>query len=374
MTPVVWTPSPKFGCMVQGTRGRAGQKVLGWVYHRIVGTLASADAVFSPSGPRMASSHFGIGHINGKLVIHQYVDLSDTAWANGDAREPSWSVVKAKPGINPNLFTISTEHEDGGTAGRGIVQPDVWAASTALSVLCTSGDINLIRAAGVHVRDAATVAQLAALPKTTEGFVDHHQIAGPNKPYCFRPWLDDPGFVNGSPTRRDQLLNTLNGTDEEEYPMLRRKFEPWTIAAGAKVYQSPNTSSAVIATLAGGPGATTHETGELVDGVWKSGAWRQLELGDRKAGWVQRTDLTPLVLGGVPAYDALVESVLMESDIDLSTGKVTPPTGVGGSDGATPDEVIAAVKRATEPLSEVITVKNTALDSVITAAQKGRAA
>lgn len=327
LPPILWTPTLKFGCMVQGTRGRAGQKVLGWVYHRIVGSLASADRVFGPQSTRMASSHFGIGHIDGRLVIHQYVDLSDTAWANGDAREPSWSVVKAKPGINPNLYTISTEHEDGGAAGQGVVTEDIWLASIALTKLCTSGDINAIRAAGVHVRDAGTVAQLAAMPKSPEGYVDHHQIAGPNKPYCFRPWLADQGFVNGSPSRRDRLLAALNGT-EEDYPMLRRKFEPWIITAGAKVYRSPSTASPVIATLAAGPGASTHETGEYVDGDWKSGDMRQMELGDRQSGFVQRSDLTPLVQGGVPTFDALVESVLMESDINVKTGSVTPPDGL----------------------------------------------
>lgn len=211
LPPVVWKPTTKFGFPYMGTLGRGGQWVRAFVRHRIVGSLASADAVFDSASARMASTHFGIGHINGRLEIHQYVDLSDAAWGNGDVRDPTASVVFQNPGVNPNLYTVSIEHEDGGEAGRGVVQSDTWAASIDLALLLVSENAAAIRAAGITVRADATVAQMAAVPKNTDGYIDHNQIAGPNKPYCFRRWLDDLGYVEGSPSRRDQLLAALNG-------------------------------------------------------------------------------------------------------------------------------------------------------------------
>jgi hypothetical protein len=214
LPPIVWKPSPNFGCMVRGTRGRAGQPIRGWVYHRMVGYLSGTDAAFA-SPDRAASSTFGIGRINGRLEIHQYVDLADTAWANGGVNSPSWSVVKALPGVNPNQYSVSVEHEDGGRAGRGIVREDIWAASMELTRICTSGRLTAIRGVGVHISDredrsaAALVSELANLPISPDGFTDHHAISGPLKPHCFRAWIDDDGFVAGSPSRRDRLFEVL---------------------------------------------------------------------------------------------------------------------------------------------------------------------
>lgn len=354
LPPIVWKNSPKFGCMIQGTRGRAGQKVLGWVMHHIVGTLPVADTIFLDPKQKLASSHFGIGYVDGRLEIHQYVDVSDTAWCNGDASEPSWSVTKARPGVNPNLYTISTEHEDGGSANRGRVSAAVWAASIALVKLCTSGDPAAIRAAGIRVRDDATVKQLAAIPKNATGFVDHHQIAGPKKPYCWRPWLDDPGFVNGSPSRRDQLLAALNRTEDVPMPLLRRKFEPWIFKAGEQVYAGPSFDAEVVTTLVGGPGvtiaeqATYDEHGNLVS----TGDWRILVLSNDQAVWVHRSSGDPLIRGGAVAYDALVKAVLIESDVDAATGRVTPPHELTDT----------AVQAATHELSEHVTALQDAIN------------
>ena len=220
LPPVIWKPTGKFGMPYKGDRGRA-LPILAVVYHRIVGTLPSADAVFADSSDRLASTHFGIGHVSGRLEIHQYVDLADAAWGNGDVREPTAQVVIQHPGVNPNVYTVSIEHEDGGEAGRGVVQPDTWGASLALSAVILSGDLAAIRAAGIHCRDQASADQLAMVPRDPIGLIDHHQIAGPNKPYCFRPWLDDPGFVDGSPSRRDELIAslTLPDTATEDDPM-----------------------------------------------------------------------------------------------------------------------------------------------------------
>jgi hypothetical protein len=205
---ITWLPSP-----YRNLRD-ARYSIRGVVNHRIVGTLPSARAAFgvAPGTSRNASSHFGIGYVSGKLTVDQYVDLSEMAWTNGDVRDPTWASII--PGVNPNLYTVTIEHEDGGSANRGKVSEEVWQASMELQKLLVSGDAAKIRAAGIRARYDHHIAQLAAVPRDARGFIDHHQIAGPNKPYCFRRWLDDPGFVEGTPSRRDRLLAHLNGEDD----------------------------------------------------------------------------------------------------------------------------------------------------------------
>lgn len=235
--PIVWLPSPN-----RNLRD-ARYPIQGVVNHRIVGTLFSADVAFGVVAGRPgrnASTHFGIGYVDDKLEIHQYVDLSDMAWGNGDVRDPTW--VLYQPGVNPNLTTVSIEHEDGGAANKGVVTEDIWRASMALQKLVTSGDPAAIRASGIRLRYDHHAAELARVPKDSRGFIDHNQIAGPNKPYCFRRWLDDPGFVEGTPSRRDRLLAVLNGKDDMyDYlggmtPIVNRRV---TLGAGSTARSTP---------------------------------------------------------------------------------------------------------------------------------------
>lgn len=207
LPPVIWKPSPNFW------RGPSGFATRGIVNHRIVGTLPSAWGRFS-NPTSNASSHFGIGHNeSGVLQIWQFVALDDDAWTNGDVNSPTWPLLI--PGVNPNHYTITIEHEDGGKANGGVVEESIWQASIALQVLLASGDPVAVRAAGIRFREDSVVRDLAAISKDELGFIDHHQISGPNKPFCWRPWLDDPGFVKGSPSRRDQLLAALNAAPAE---------------------------------------------------------------------------------------------------------------------------------------------------------------
>src|SRR3972149_6691603 len=106
LPPVTWKPTNKFGYPM-GRAGRNGLSVLAYVNHRIVGSLSSADWAFaSANTTRYASTHFAIGHINGVLRIHQYVDLADAAWGNGLYDRPTSKVVLAQgPNVNPNLYT-----------------------------------------------------------------------------------------------------------------------------------------------------------------------------------------------------------------------------------------------------------------------------
>lgn len=198
--PVVWKPSPDFNV------GRFGLQPKAIVHHRAVSSsLAGIDATLVSSS-RLVSAHFGIGDYNGHVEIHQYVDLSDTAWCNGDWRSPSsWVTWYGTPKTLSNGFsdvnpqTISIEHDDnGGSADplvKGIVTEAIIKASIALDKLLLSGDLAAIRAAGIHCRDASTAAALKAMPIDAKHLIDHKDIAGANKPYCWRPWqADKVGF------------------------------------------------------------------------------------------------------------------------------------------------------------------------------------
>lgn len=108
--------------------GREGLLPVAIVIHTMGGTLSATDSWFANPNSQV-SAHFGIG-LDG--TIHQYVQLSDGAWANG-ILEPDnkWPFVD---GRNPNLRTISIETEDLNDPNQ-VVTPLQYAAT--LSV-CTS--------------------------------------------------------------------------------------------------------------------------------------------------------------------------------------------------------------------------------------------
>ncbi len=99
-------------------RGRMGHGVKAIVLHIADGPLAAIWPTFAnPANP--VSTHFAIGK---RGEIEQYVGIDDTAYGNGltyaggrwhNARgkevTPAWSGLE--PGVNPNLTTISIEHE-----------------------------------------------------------------------------------------------------------------------------------------------------------------------------------------------------------------------------------------------------------------------
>lgn len=73
MVAIKWVGSPNYGS------GRFGNQVEYIIVHWIVGTLASADAVFANPNTDV-SAHYAVG--NGE--IHQYVKESNTAWHAGN--------------------------------------------------------------------------------------------------------------------------------------------------------------------------------------------------------------------------------------------------------------------------------------------------
>jgi N-acetylmuramoyl-L-alanine amidase len=82
------------------------------ICHISAGTMVSMDSWFTSAGNTSSSAHFGVSRSGD---IHQYVDIRRMAWANGIGAEEiaasATPVVHDNPGINPNLYSVSIEHE-----------------------------------------------------------------------------------------------------------------------------------------------------------------------------------------------------------------------------------------------------------------------
>lgn len=207
---VYWVGSPKF------TAGHPAP-LIALVHHRMVGTLRSTDSAFGSANGRQASTNFGVGYACGiaghpltDAHVHQYVRLGDQAWGNGN-----WDATGAWDDRYPtrllNSRTISIEHHDNGGRtlgnGKGVVPEKVIAASIELDQMLLRGDAVEMRTAAIRFRDgtaAAICRELRDIPVDRHHIIDHHYIAGRLKPYCWRPWADDPvGFP------RDRYLAAL---------------------------------------------------------------------------------------------------------------------------------------------------------------------
>ncbi len=102
--------------------GRAGQQVKAVVLHIAAGPLSAVFPTFN-NPARKASAHFCVGKDG---AIEQYVSVNDTAYGNGLAwKDGQWYKTRADgsivfiqptwqdiiPRVNPNLYTVSVEHE-----------------------------------------------------------------------------------------------------------------------------------------------------------------------------------------------------------------------------------------------------------------------
>lgn len=98
--------------VVNHTKGRGGEKPVAIVMHVVEGTMAGMRSWFNNPAAKV-SAHYGISRA---AEIEQYVEESDTAWANGRVLRPTSELVLARPGNNPNRWTISIEHEGTGSS------------------------------------------------------------------------------------------------------------------------------------------------------------------------------------------------------------------------------------------------------------------
>jgi hypothetical protein len=188
------------------------RRVRAIVNHRMVGTLPGTTAYFQNDNTRPVSTHFGIGKVNGQVRIHQYVNLDDTAFGNGNfdpsGRWDEWGY----PLTLINDQTISIEHQDhnGDDKTKGIVLPEVQQASQKLQALLRYGTIGQWERAGLRFRNPLNVGiihdELRSMPLDGRHIITHHDIAGDLKPFCWMPWAkDDKGFP------RNAYLQAITG-------------------------------------------------------------------------------------------------------------------------------------------------------------------
>lgn len=161
------------------------QKTIAIVNHIMSGTLAGTDSWFQNPASKV-SSHFGVGK-NGD--IHQYVDLDCPAWANGEAKEPDWILLK--DGVNPNYYTVSIEHE----GESGDVMPEKQYQATL----------------ALH----RWLIEILGIPVSRDNIIGHYRIDSVNKANC-------PG--TGFPWER--LFRDLEGEEED---VMKEAIAYWTL-------------------------------------------------------------------------------------------------------------------------------------------------
>jgi hypothetical protein len=159
-----WYPGAIKIAMPGFWKGNKGRKAI--VNHVIVGSIQSCINTFKGG---QKSSTFGFAQ-NGD--IYQFVSIWDSAWANGlswvDGRwmdpegafvNPPWSGLE--PGINPNLTTISFEHE--GQSGDPW-SPEMFASNNAVTAWCADQ-------CGMHIA-------------VHETLIGHNEISPINRAHC----------------------------------------------------------------------------------------------------------------------------------------------------------------------------------------------
>lgn len=121
---------------VNFTKGRSGFKPTAIVLHLMDGTLKGTDSWFrNPTS--QASTHYGVGK---KGEVYHWVDEADTAWGNGRVYKPTWKLVQS---ANPNLYTISIEHE--GVSGHIWTEAQYKATAELIQQVAKHWDIPLDR-------------------------------------------------------------------------------------------------------------------------------------------------------------------------------------------------------------------------------------
>ena len=85
------------------------------------------DSVYSEFLNNPKSTHY---LVNKDGSVWQFVQEEDAAWGNGIVHNPTSGLVQQRPGVNPNLYTISIEHE--GFAAQGDMSELMYATSIQL--------------------------------------------------------------------------------------------------------------------------------------------------------------------------------------------------------------------------------------------------
>lgn len=101
-----WSPSPNFS-------SREGRKIIAIVDHVTAGAFPGC-LLWLQNPIAQASAHYIITKL-GRII--QLVKEGDKAWHAGSVNKPNWSLYD---GTNPNLYTLSIEHE--GQSGEPLTE------------------------------------------------------------------------------------------------------------------------------------------------------------------------------------------------------------------------------------------------------------
>jgi len=151
---ITWRGSPNYWV------GRNTQKAVAICDHIMQASEESADGWFKNVASEV-SAHFGVAR-DGR--IYQWVRTENTAWANGILQDPNmaidWLNHCVSYGINPNLVTISIEHE--GYSGKPFTEIQYLATLWLHRYLCNTYDIK----------------------PTSNNIVGHNQITAKDRANC----------------------------------------------------------------------------------------------------------------------------------------------------------------------------------------------
>lgn len=165
---IKWVGSPNYSL------GRAGRSPLAIVNHITAGLYPGTLYWLQNPGAK-ASAHY---LVTKQGEIFQLVKDEDTAWANGIANQPQWSLYD---GSNPNRYTLSIEHE--ALAGESLTEEQYQATLSLHQYLVEKWNI----------------------PVTNDNIIGHYRIDSINRP-------NDPG--PGFPWER--LFKDLQAIKDKE--------------------------------------------------------------------------------------------------------------------------------------------------------------
>jgi len=126
---------------------REGQKVLAVVCHITDGDTRSVIQTFT-NPKTQVSSHYLVCR-SGDII--QFVDESSCAWANGKKVNPTAKVVLDNINLNPNLFTISVEHE--AFNNEDLTEIQYVVSSKLIREICQRHGLNISRETIIRHRE-----------------------------------------------------------------------------------------------------------------------------------------------------------------------------------------------------------------------------
>lgn len=173
------------------------------VNHISAGTMSSMDSWFTSPANQVSSAHFGIAR-DGRM--HQYVSIDRMAWANGlflSQLQSATAPVVAEQGVNPNLYTVSIEHE---------------GLNGALTELQFEASIQLHRYIQTYIREKWG----REFPLDSNHVIGHNQINPVQKPNCPGPHFPWDRLYRSLAKKEqedktmDELLGRLSALEQEK--------------------------------------------------------------------------------------------------------------------------------------------------------------